>query len=203
MTKTKTKKTPSGKSKEDLQKKDNEIMMTDNVSKKQQSILHDRAKELAEEQQEELTSENRIEIVEFILAYEKYGIESSYVNEVYPMKEFTIIPGTPSFVIGIINLRGQILSVIDIRKFFELPVKGISNLNRVIVINDKEMEVGILADFILGVRNVKVDKIHSSLPTLTGVRAEYLKGVTNERLVILDMNKILSDEMIIVHQEVD
>ena len=174
--------------------------LTDN---KLNAILQRRAQELAEEENKGLFTEGTLEIVEFILAYEKYGIESEFVNEVYPMKDFTVIPGTPSFVIGIINLRGQILSVIDIRRFFDLPVKGISNLNRVIVVKTKTMEVGILADFILSVRNVPCQKIQSSLPTLTGIRADYMKGITDERLVILDVEKILSDSNIIVQQEVD
>jgi purine-binding chemotaxis protein CheW len=169
---------------------------------KKRIILKDRAKELAEEQIDEIASNEYLEIVEFVLAYEKYGIESSFVKEVYPMKEYTILPSTPSFVLGVINLRGQILSVIDIRKFFELPIKGISNLNRVIVIHTSDMELGILADFILGVKNVPLKNIQASLPTITGIRADYMKGVTEDRLVILDIGKILSDKNIIVNEEI-
>ena len=140
--------------------------------------------------------------MEFLLAYEKYGIESSYVREVYPMKELTPLPCTPPFILGIINVRGQIISVIDIKKFFDLPDKGLTDLNKVIIVTDGKMEFGILADVIPGVRSVALSELQPSLPTLTGVRAEYLKGVTEERFIILDVEKILSDEKIIVHEEV-
>jgi purine-binding chemotaxis protein CheW len=119
------------------------------------------------------------------------------------MKDFTTIPGTPPFVLGIINLRGKILSVIDIRKFFDLPVKGLSNLNRVLVVKTPEMELGILSDFILGVRVIPKRSIHPALPTLTGIRAKYLHGVTDEGLVLLDVLKILCDPEIIVHDDID
>jgi purine-binding chemotaxis protein CheW len=166
-------------------------------------ILEERARELSETPQKEEQAEDYIEIVEFVLSYEKYAIESSFISEVYPMHEFTTIPGVPPFVLGIINLRGNLLSVIDIRRFFDLPVKGISNLNRVVVIRTPRMEIGILADFILGVRNIPKRRIQQNLPTLTGIRASYLKGVTEDRLVILNIEKILSDERIVVHQTVE
>jgi purine-binding chemotaxis protein CheW len=70
---------------------------------------------------EEKAYDEYIEVVEFLLAHEKYGIESKCVREVYPLKELTPVPCTPSFVRSIINVRGKILSVIDIKKFFELP----------------------------------------------------------------------------------
>ncbi len=166
-------------------------------------VLKDRAKELSEVPVDQETGSESIEIVEFVLAYEKYAIESIFVDEVYPMKDFTPVPGVPSFILGIINLRGKILSVIDIRKFFDLPVKGLSNLNRVLVVKTPEMELGILSDFILGVRTIRKKNIHPPLPTLTGIRAKYLHGITDEGLVLLDVIKILSDQDIIVHDEID
>lgn len=177
--------------------------MTQDRFKDINRILKERAKELSEAPSDEGVVEESIEIVEFVLAYEKYAIESAYIDEVYPMKDFTPVPGTPSFVIGIINLRGKILSVIDIRNFFDLPVKGLSNLNRVLVIKTPEMELGILSDFILGVRMIPKKNIHPPMSTLTGIRAKYLHGVTDEGLVILDVKKILSDQDIIVHDEIE
>ena len=165
-------------------------------------ILKARAKALAQESKEKETAEKYIEVVEFLLAYEKYGIESSYVREIYPLKELTPMPCTPPFVLGVINVRGQILSVIDIKKFFDLPEKGLTDLNKVIILQSDRMEFGILADVVLGVRNVLLSELQPSLPTLTGIREEYLKGVTGERVVILDAEKLLSDKKITVHEEV-
>ena len=119
------------------------------------------------------------------------------------MKELTPLPGTPPFVLGLINVRGQILSVIDIKKFFQLPEKGLTDLNKVIIVHTDKMELGILADAILGVRSIPLQEIQTSLPTLTGIRADFLRGVTKEPLVVLDGEKILSDRKIIVHEEVE
>jgi len=166
----------------------------------QRLILRERALALAREPEKEETAAS-LEVVEFLLAYERYGIESSYIREVYPLKDLTPLPCTPPFVLGIMNVRGKILSVIDIRKFFDLPQKGLTDLNKVIIVHDDFMEFGILADAILGVRLIPVRELQPSLPTLTEVRADYLKGVTEERLVVLDGGAILSDRRIVVHEE--
>jgi purine-binding chemotaxis protein CheW len=168
----------------------------------QKWILKARAQALAREPQGEDTAAC-IEVVEFLLAYEKYGIESAYVREVYPLKALTPLPCTPPFVLGITNVRARILSVIDIKRFFDLPEQGLTDLNKVVIIYDDTMELGILADALLGVQSIPIEEIQPSLPTLTGIREEYLKGVTKERVVILDAGRILSDKKIIVHEEID
>lgn len=172
------------------------------IVQKKQEILKKRAKVLAREPQKETTDETFLEVVEFQLEYENYAIETVYIREAYPLKELTPIPCTPPFVLGIINVRGQILSVLDLKEFFNLPEKGLTDMNKVIILHSGKMEFGILADAILGVRSIPLGDIQASLPTLTDIRAEYLKGVTAERLVILDAAKILSDKNIIVHEEV-
>jgi purine-binding chemotaxis protein CheW len=173
------------------------------LSTKSQEILKTRAQELAAEHKEEIVAEDSLEVLEFILASEHYGVESCFIREVFPMKEYTPIPGTPEFVLGLINIRGQIVSVIDIRRFFDLPNKGMSDLNRVIVINTPVMEMGILADRSVGVRNISRNALQTSLPTLTGVRAEYLRGVTPEGLIVLDIQKMVSDNKLIINEEIE
>jgi purine-binding chemotaxis protein CheW len=164
-------------------------------------VLEDRARALAREAKGNEAAGEEIEILEFLLAYERYGIESSYIREVCSLKELTPLVCTAPFVSGIINVRGQIISVIDIKKFFDLPEKGLTDLNKVVIIRNGTMEFGILADVILGMRRVALRDIQPSLPTLTGIREQYLKGVTRERLVILDADKLLTDKNIVVHEE--
>lgn len=142
------------------------------------------------------------EALEFLLAREHYALETSWVREVYPLRDFTPLPGTPDFVMGIIHLRGRIVSVLDLKKFFELPAQGLSDLNKVIVLGDGAMEFGILADAIVGVRRIARDDLQAPLPTLTEIRAEYLMGVTRQREVVLDGHKLLSDPAIVVAAEV-
>ena len=165
-------------------------------------ILKERAKIFSRELEAKEEKDEYVEVLEFLLAHEMYGVELKYVREVYPLKELTPIPEIPAFVLGVVNVRGQILSVIDIKKFFDLPEKGLTDLNRVIILHSDDMEFGILADSIIGVRNILLSELKTSLPTLTGIREEYLKGVTKEREIILDAGKLLSDKGIIVNENV-
>ncbi|MBI3957218.1 MAG: purine-binding chemotaxis protein CheW, partial [Chloroflexi bacterium] len=182
-------------------------------------ILKARAKALAREPERKEAAGETIEVIEFLLAHERYGLESRFVREVYPLKELTPLPCTPPFVLGLVNVRGQILSVIDLKKFFDLPEKGLTDLNKLIIldsgglalsasaslsVNSAEgMAFGILADAVLGVRPIPASELQPSLPTLTGIREEFLKGVTRERVVILDAERLLSSKDIIVHEEVE
>lgn len=166
-------------------------------------ILKARAQALAREPGKTEAGAECLEVVEFLLAHETYAIESRHVREIFPLENLTPLPGTPVFVLGIINMRGEILSVIDIKKFFELPDKGLTDLNKVIVLQSENMLFGILADAIAGTRQIPLTAIQSSLPTLTGIRDEYLKGVTAGRTVVLDAAKLLADEKITVQEQVE
>jgi purine-binding chemotaxis protein CheW len=164
-------------------------------------LLKERAQRLAQEPEVEETGE-RLEVVEFLLGLEHYGIETSFVREVHPLREVTHVPCTPPFVMGIMNLRGEILSVIDIRKFFDLRQQESDELTKVIVLRGATMEFGILADAVVGVRTILAQGVQVALTTVTGIRADYLKGVTREHLVLLDAGKMLADRRLVVHEEI-
>jgi purine-binding chemotaxis protein CheW len=144
-----------------------------------------------------------LDVVEFRLAGESYGIEHKCVREVVPLKELTPLPCTPAFMRGIVNVRGQIVPVIDIKRFFELPEAGIADVHMIVILQSSGVALGIEADSVTGVRAVDLDRIQPSLPTLTGIRAQYLKGVSDEHLVILDAAKIMADPKIIIDEEVE
>lgn len=165
-------------------------------------ILKMRAQALGRISSSPKAVKEQIEVVEFVLAQERYAVESQHVRDVYPLEQLTPVPCTPTFVLGIVNLRGEILSVIDIKKFFDLPDKGLTDLNKVIVLESDQMRFGILADAIIGVHAIPVDEVQASLPTLTGIRREYLKGVTPGRTVILDAEALLTDPNIVVDDQV-
>jgi purine-binding chemotaxis protein CheW len=173
-----------------------------NAPKTAREILKIRARALAHPVKAEPVKGHALEVIEFRLARERYAIEHAFVREVVSLKEFTPLPCTPAFIPGIMNLRSQILPLIDIKKFFDLPEVGITDLHMVIVVHAGDVEVGILADSIAGVLSIPLDVIQPSLPTLTGIRSKYLKGVTDQLLVILDVSKILGDPKIVVDEEV-
>jgi purine-binding chemotaxis protein CheW len=166
-------------------------------------ILKARAKTLASPPAQVHAEEERLTAVMFRLSGETYALELAFVREVYPLKGFTPVPCTPGFVVGIINVRGQILSIVDLRHFFELPKVGLSELNKVIILRNEEMEVGILADEILGIASILRNKLKPSLPTLSGIRDTYLRGVTPEHCVVLDGGRILSDQSLVVQEQVE
>ena len=166
-------------------------------------ILRTRARALARKPPRASAEGAMLELLEFRLASERYALESRLVQEVHPLRDLTPLPCTPPFVLGIVNVRGRILPVLDLKKFFDLPERGLTDLHRIILVRGNDLELGLLADVIVGVRSVATDTLQPSLPTLTGIRADFLKGVTDERLVVLDLDRILLDPKIIVHEEVE
>ena len=168
----------------------------------QYDILRKRAKELARPLQETEREKDVLKIVEFQLGSEIYGLALDHILEVYPLRGLTPLPGVPSFVKGIINVRGQIVSVIDLRIFFEMNSEELTDTSSVIILQSENMEFGILADAIIGIDTIPKIEIMPSLPTLTGIRADFLQGVSRERLVILDGAKLLADTRLIVNEEV-
>ena len=174
--------------------------MTNNQHKKM--ILKERADLLKTEAVKEEITGNQFEGLEFFLTNERYAIDANYVSEVIPLKDLTPLPCTPDFILGIINVRGRIIAVIDIKKFFNLPEKGITELNRVIVVKHQDIELGILADEIIGSTNIFPDKLQTSIPTITGINNDFLMGITEDRLIIFNIKEFLLNDKIIINENV-
>lgn len=164
-------------------------------------ILETRAKDLAKPPARPDDRE-RLEVLVFSLAGETYGVETCHVREVCQLKDLTAVPCTPPFVAGVINLRGRILAVVDLRRFFELPARGLTELNRIIVLAGNDNELGLLADSVDGVRSVLLADLQDGLPTLTGIRERFLKGVSGRMLAVLDGGRLLADAGLKVNEQV-
>ncbi|TMH10481.1 MAG: chemotaxis protein CheW [Betaproteobacteria bacterium] len=169
---------------------------------RRREILHARARALARVPATPVRAADGIDVIEFMLAQERYAFAAACVREVQPLKDLTGVPCTPRHVSGIINAHGRILTVIDLKKFFELTDSGLSDLNKVIVLQHRDVAFGILADSIVGAAWVPLADLQASLPTLTGIRAEYLKGITSQRVIVLDAIKLLTDAALTVDEEV-
>ena len=165
------------------------------------AVLRERARELAKPKEVEDPGMRLVELVEFRLGQEHYAFPSSEVREVFPLTEITTLPSLPPFVLGVANVRGRILSVIDIRRLLDFGDTGLTNLNRAIILYGNGMELAVLADQIVGVYASDADKWQRSLPTLSGRREEYLKGVTKEQVVVLDAAKLLASRDLLVGAE--
>lgn len=172
------------------------------MSVEKDEILTRRAVELAKPPEQQQLGKRQLELLAFMLAHEKFALETKYIKEVYPMKELTPVPCAPSFVLGLINLRRRIITVLDIRPFFTLPVQT-QREPRVLIVQDQEHEFGLVTDGILGIEKVAVDDIQVGMPTLTGIRHEFLLGVTENRLVILSGQKMIASPRLIVNDAVE
>ena len=163
-------------------------------------ILKERARILA--QKTDVEKADELEVLIFTLSDENYAFETFEVKEVVKVYEITPLPSTPDFLKGIVNVRGEILSVIDIRLFFNLENAFLNKSFDVIIIQCGNKVLGILADKINGVSNIPKINMQSSLPTLNVERHKYLKGISNKRVVILDAKNILNDKNLIIDNEI-
>jgi purine-binding chemotaxis protein CheW len=165
-------------------------------------LLQARARKMAQEKPAAGTDGSTIEVLEFGLADETYALELTYVREVGALVEVTQLPGVPDFVLGITCVHGQIIAVVDLRKLFGLPERGLRDSRQVIVLQSAGWEFGILAERITGVKWLPLAGLQPTLPTLTDVRAAYLSGITPDGTVFLSAGKLLADPRLVVRQEI-
>ncbi len=166
----------------------------------QNKILQERALKFAREtaQQPDAKDGQTTCIIGFRLAYENYGIDASFVREVLSLRAFTPLPGLPPFILGITNIRGQIRSIVDLKILFDLSQKGLPDNNKLLLIHNREMEFGILADEITGTSEEILEDIHPTISTLSPIQASYIQGITKNRMIILNANKLLSDSQLLI-----
>ena len=136
-----------------------------------------------------------MQVVVFSLGGEEYSVDISVVREIIRMVDLTHIPKLPEFIEGVINLRGQITTVIDLRKRFEMePV--VNDENRIIIVDLKGEPIGIIVDSVSEVMTVPTGQI-DDMPSIKHARTqEYLKGickVDDRILILLDLDKILTE----------
>lgn len=139
-----------------------------------------------------------IEVVEFISAGERYAFETAYVAQVHPICPITPIPGTPTFVVGIIPAQGEVMSVIDLRSLLNLPISRLAEPASIIVLKSETMEFGVLAEEVLGIQRYSLESIEHELPTLSDKAYTYLKGVSSDHTAILNAQQLLSDSRLVV-----
>ncbi len=170
-----------------------------------------RAYELAQEPPAP-TAGKTLDLLVFWLGKERYGVPVSFIREIYPLTQLTPVPRTPGFVAGVFSARGRILSVIDLSNFFELPALKLNEQTKIIVVADTDLsidtvqrnnvlEVGILADEVADVVTIFKEDLQPPLTTHTGIRAEYVQGITSDLLVVLNLETLLSDKRLIIQEE--
>ena len=134
--------------------------------------------------------------VTFRLAGETYGINVMQVREVLKHTDIAPVPGAPSYVMGIINLRGNVVTVIDTRMRFGLPDKELSAQSRVVIIECEKQVIGILVDSVAEVVYLYSSEIETPPNVGNDETAKFIQGVCNrdnELLILVDLNKLLND----------
>lgn len=156
--------------------------------------------------------DEQIELAVVQLGRELYGLDVQYVFDIKPLMQITRVPRVPNWVAGVVNLRGRILSVVDLRLLFGLPAAARSNEEDfhtlgaqgfLVVVETPSMEVALLCDDVLTIETLPVSQIQESSGVVRGLRPEYVLGVIEraqgDLLVILDVPALLADDRLIIH----
>ncbi len=135
--------------------------------------------------------------VSFMLEGEVYGINVMQVQEVLRYSEIAPVPGAPSYVLGIINLRGNVVTVIDTRDRFGLPIADVTDNTRIVIIESNEHVVGILVDAVAEVVYLRQSEIETAPNVGADEHAKFIRGVCNKNdqlLILIDLDKMLTDD---------
>ncbi len=172
----------------------------ESVLERKTRILRERGKVLARRESHQDPRGGVLEVVSFRLGDEVYAVEAHHVGEVFPLKHRTPLPGTPPFILGIVNLRGQILSLVDLKALLQLP-RSAGAEGMVLVLRSDDMEMGIVADAFEGVRMLPREEISPPLASLSGFGAASLLGIWRGEILVLDAGRILKDRSLVVSVE--
>jgi purine-binding chemotaxis protein CheW len=172
----------------------------DPTPERKRAILQERARALARPPAEKPAASELLHVVAFALGAERYALEARHVREVVRFTEYTPVPGTPPFLVGVCNLRGEILAVIDLRHFFGIAARGLTDLSRVLVLGGDRPEFGVLADAVHEVMALPTAEVLEPPATVAGIGREYLRGVTGDALIVLDGAILLQDRRLFLDE---
>jgi purine-binding chemotaxis protein CheW len=194
-------------------------------------ILARRAAELARMTIEEKIGE-QVDLLLVRLGRELYGLDTRYVDRVEPVKRITRVPRVPDWVVGVVNLRGRILSVVDLVRFFDLPFTKEDRMrdrgnghgrptqeakaSDLVFVDASDIELALLVDEALTVESIPVSRMQEAVGALRGLRPEYVRGIIewgkdgtstsgdgdSSMVVILDLPTLLADERLVVQEKI-
>jgi purine-binding chemotaxis protein CheW len=148
----------------------------------------------SKETEEAAVEGNIVQLVSFLLDDVEYGIDILQVHEIIRIPDITRLPNTPPYIKGVINLRGSVIPVVDMRERFSLPQGKITELTRIIVIETIDKLVGLWVDNVYQVVRLPVRSIDPPSELIEGISEEFIKGIGrlhNRLIVILNLDGIL------------
>lgn len=137
------------------------------------------------------------QLVVFKLDKEEYGVEIMQVQEISPYQKPTKVPNAPSFVDGIINLRGEVIPIVSLKRRFNIPESEITEMTRMIVVNNGSRRTGFVVDDASEVLTIPEEDIEEAPPMIVGADRRYIKGVgkiDSRILIVLDLHKLFTEE---------
>ena len=171
--------------------------------------LHDlwyrRALELSRAQETRVDESGSLKMITFRLGSDRYGVSLSMVREIQRAGRITPVPTAPDFVSGVINLRGSILSVVDIRVFFNLPSVVMGEKTRILVVEDEGLIMGILVERVDEIVDVSMEGVKPPLSLDKGITEDYIQGIATHRgemLIIIDLERILKNPRLVVEENI-
>lgn len=139
---------------------------------------------------------NLIQLVTFKLGVEEFGVDILKVQEIIRLLPITKVPNAPKFVEGVINLRGKVIPVIDMRRRFGLPPGNRDNSTRIKVMNLQGQVVGFVVDAVSQVLRIPESTVEAPPAVVAGIGSEYMRGVgklDDRLLILLDLDKLLTE----------
>lgn len=138
-----------------------------------------------------------IQQVIFKLSDEEYGVDIMKVSGVEKHQEIVKVPNSPEYIEGIINLRGEVLPVYNIRKKFKLAAKEVDDNTKIVVINTNSMKIGFVVDAVSEIVHIDEDNIEQAPKIVTGISRKYIKSIAKQEgrmIILIDIDLIVSDE---------
>jgi purine-binding chemotaxis protein CheW len=135
-----------------------------------------------------------LQLVTFTIGHEEFGVDILAVQEIIRTMEITKVPKAPHFVEGVINLRGKVIPIIDLRSRFNMASKKHDKSTRIIVLEISTMIVGFVVDAVSEVLRVSANTVEPPPPVVAGIESEYISGIgklDDRLLILLDLNKLL------------
>ena len=142
-------------------------------------------------------STSELQLVSFNIGSEEFGVDILKVQEINRMVEITKVPQAPHYVEGVINLRGKVIPIIDLRKRFNLEMKEYDKNTRIVVVDINNNIMGMIVDAVSEVLRLPADTVEPPPELVTGVNSEYIKAVAkleDRLLIFLDLSKVIDVE---------
>lgn len=177
-----------------------DVMDINELVKKQESLNVEDHSDIKTDDNEEAFEGQIIQLVSFTLDEVEYGVDILSVHEILRIPEMTRLPNTPGFIKGVINLRGNVIPVVDVRERFGFPPADLTELTRIIVVESDDKQTGLLVDNVSQVIRIRDVNIDPPSILIEGVSEDFITGVgrlKDRLIVILSLSNIIfSDEEI-------